>query len=206
MEDKLLVVKCKRGSTDALERIYEKYRKDALVLAIALLNDKSTAEDVVHDVFLSFVRSIEKFRLTGSLRGYLLNCIANRARNANKAKNMQTPGMDMAEAVEDPPETIICNEQLEQLGSAMAQLPYEQRETIMLHFQAGMTFKKISGSLGIPVDTAKSRYRYGLDKLRLFWMTRWKNEAGRKTRRADWQIRRDNRSQDKRKNPRRGFG
>jgi len=167
MEDKLLVVKCKRGSTDALERIYEKYKKDAFMLAIALLNDKSAAEDVVHDVFLSFVRSIEKFRLTGSLRGYLLTCIANRARNANKAKNAQDTALNSTEAVDDPPETIICNEQLERLGSAMAQLPYEQRETIMLHFQAGMTFKKISGTLGIPVDTAKSRYRYGLDKLRL---------------------------------------
>jgi len=167
MEDKLLVLKCKRGSTDALERIYEKYRKDALVLAIALLNDKSAAEDVVHDVFLSFVGSIGKFRLTGSLRGYLLTCIANRVRNANKAKNTQGTELDAAEAVDDPPETIICNEQLEQLSRAMAQLPYEQRETIMLHFQAGMTFKKIAVSLGIPVDTAKSRCRYGLDKLRL---------------------------------------
>jgi len=167
MEDKLLVLKCKRGSTNALERIYEKYRKDALVLAIALLNDKSAAEDVVHDVFQSFIRNIAKFRLTGSLRGYLLTCIANRARNANKAKNTQGTELDATEAVEDPPETIICNEQLEQLSSAMARLPYEQRETIMLHFQAGMTFKKISGLLDISVNTAKSRYRYGLDKLRL---------------------------------------
>jgi len=167
MEDKLLVLKCKRGSTDALERIYEKYRKDAFILAIALLNDKSAAEDVVHDVFLSFVQTLEKFSLTGSLRGYLLTCIANRARNANKAKNSQGAELDSVEAVDDPPETIICNEQLEQLSRAMAQLPYEQRETIMLHFQAGMTFKTIAVSLGIPVDTAKSRYRYGLDKLRL---------------------------------------
>lgn len=167
MEDKLLVLKCKRGSTDALERIYEKYRKDALVLAIALLNDKSAAEDVLHNVFLSFARNIEKFKLTGSLRGYLLTCIANRARNANKAKNTQGAALDATEAVEDPPETIICNEQLEQLSNAMAQLPYEQRETIMLHFQAGMTFKKIAVSLDISVNTAKSRYRYGLDKLRL---------------------------------------
>ena len=53
MEDKLLVLRCKRGSADALGRIYEKYKNDSLILAIALLNNTSAAEDVVHDVFLS---------------------------------------------------------------------------------------------------------------------------------------------------------
>ena len=171
MEDKLLVLRCKRGSKDALGRIYEKYKNDLLVLAIALLNDVSSAEDVVHDVFLAFVRTIEKFRLTGSLKGYLLTCVANRARNLNKARNRQSFESNSAEPVglssDEPSRSIMCNEQLQQLGDAMAQLPYDQREAIMLHFQAAMTFKRIAGSLGISVNTVKSRYRYGLDKLRL---------------------------------------
>ena len=89
MEDKLLVIRCKRGSTEALERIYEKYKKDLLVLAVALLHNAGIAEDIVHDVFTCFVRDIEKFRLTGSLKGYLLTCVANRARNENKSKHRQ---------------------------------------------------------------------------------------------------------------------
>ncbi len=171
MEDKLLVLRCKRGSGDALGCIYEKYKTDLLILAIALLNEKSAAEDLVHDVFLSFVQSLEKFRLTGSLKGYLLTCVANRARNTNKAKQHQSIEADPAELVisgaDEPPRSIICNEQLQQLSDAMAHLSYDQREAIMLHFQAGMTFKTIATSLGISVNTAKSRYRYGLDKLRL---------------------------------------
>jgi len=171
MEDKLLVLRCKRGSTEALGRIYEKYKSDALVLAIALLNNTSAAEDVVHVVFLSFVQSIEKFRLTGSLKSYLLTCVANRARNVNKTKHRRSVESDPQEPVssgsDEPSRSIMCNEQLQQLGDAMAQLPYDQREAIMLHFQAAMTFKRVAGSLGISVNTVKSRYRYGLDKLRL---------------------------------------
>ena len=171
MEDKLLVLRCKRGSKDALGRIYEKYKRDLLILAIALLNNTSAAEDVVHDVFLSFVQSIEKFRLTGSLKGYLLTCVANRARNVNKAKHRQSVELDPQEPAssssDEPEQSILCNEQLRQLRDAMAQLPYDQREAIMLHFQAAMTFKRIADSLGISVNTVKSRYRYGLDKLRL---------------------------------------
>ncbi|MHC4586338.1 MAG: RNA polymerase sigma factor, partial [Planctomycetota bacterium] len=64
MEDKQLVLKCKRGSSDALERIYQKYKADLLILAMALLNDNSAAEDVLHDVFVTFVQSLEKFQLT----------------------------------------------------------------------------------------------------------------------------------------------
>ena len=171
MEDKLLVLKCKRGNPDALGRIYEKYKTDALILAIALLNNTSAAEDVVHDVFLSFVQTIEKFRLTGSLKGYLLTCVANRARNVNKATSRRgvesNPTEPVSSASDEPELSILCNEQLQQLGDAMGQLPYDQREVIMLHFQAAMTFRTIAKSLGISVNTVKSRYRYGLDKLRL---------------------------------------
>ena len=169
MEDKLLVISCKRGSQEALSRIYEKYKNDMLVLAMALLNDKSAAEDVMHDVFLSFVRNIEKFNLTGSLKGYLLTCLANRARNLNKTKRQQVIELNPAESVnsgsDGPLEAIICNEQLQQLSGAMAKLPYEQREVIMLHFQAGMTFRTIGKMLDISANTAKSRYRYGIEKL-----------------------------------------
>jgi RNA polymerase sigma-70 factor (ECF subfamily) len=171
MEDKLLVLKCKRGNPDALGRIYEKYKKDLLVLALALLNDTNAAEDVVHDVFVSFVKSIGSFRLTGSLKGFLLTCTANRARNVNKTKYQQSMNSDPLEAADsgadNPPNSIICNEQLGQLRRAMARLPYEQREVIMLHFHAGMTLRAIAKSLDISVNTTKSRYRYGLDKLRL---------------------------------------
>ena len=171
MEDKLLILRCKRGSREALARIYEKYRTDLLVLAIALLSDAGAAEDVVHDVFLSFVQAIEKFRLTGSLRSYLLTCAANRARNINKAGYRQGVDLNPSGSVrsdsDGPPELMIGNEQLKQLSDAMAQLPYDQREVIMLHFQAEMTFRTISKALGISANTAKSRYRYGMDKLRL---------------------------------------
>ena len=171
MEDKLLVLRCKRGSRDALARIYEKYKRDLLTLAIALLNDRSAAEDVVHDVFVGFVQAIEKFRLTGSLKGYLLTCVANRARNANKARHRHSVGLDLPEPVspdaDEPRSSIVCNEELQQLSCAMAQLAYDQREAIMLHFHAAMAFRTIATQQGISVNTVKSRYRYGLDKLRL---------------------------------------
>jgi DNA-directed RNA polymerase specialized sigma24 family protein len=56
---------------------------------MSLLNEAGTAEDVVHDVFTSFIRNLEQFRLTGSLKSYLATCVANRARNVNRAYKQQ---------------------------------------------------------------------------------------------------------------------
>jgi RNA polymerase sigma-70 factor (ECF subfamily) len=170
MEDKLLVLRCKRHSKAALARVYEKYKRHLLVLAIALLNDSSCAEDVVHDVFVGFVQRLEDFELTGSLKAYLATCVANRARNINKAKHQRSVFVGCVEPAErvsreatGPP---TSNEQLEQLSQAMSQLPYEQREVILLHMHSGATFRAIAGQRNVSVNTVKSRYRYGLDKLR----------------------------------------
>jgi len=170
MEDRLLVLRCKRGSKTALERIYRKYRADLMILAVALLSDTNAAEDTVHDVFVAFVQNLDKFRLTGSLRGYLLTCVANRARNQLRAgrthaAKLAAPG-NLPPESQDPPDPIVCNEELRQLRDAMAHLPYEQREVLMLRTQSSLTFESMARELGISVNTAKSRYRYGLEKLR----------------------------------------
>ena len=171
MEDRLLVFQCKRGSREALTRIYEKYKADLLLLAMALLNDKTAAEDVIHDVFLSFVRSLDGFRLTGSLKGYLLTCTANHARNWNKAERVRLRGTShtpesASPSVDGPLETLAGNEQIELLSGALAELPFEQREALMLHLHGQMTFQAIARARQISTNTAKSRYRYGIDKLR----------------------------------------
>jgi hypothetical protein len=63
MEDKLLIRKLKKGSNEALCRIHEKYEEHLLASAISLLYDVSSAEDVVHDVFVSLAESARSFKL-----------------------------------------------------------------------------------------------------------------------------------------------
>ena len=171
LEDKVLIWKFNRGNRDVLRYIYEKYKNDLLTLAAALLTDVSSAEDVVHDVFVSFIKSSEKFRLTGSLRGYLATCVANNARNRNKARRKHhSIGLDEADPVmsdSDRPELIaIFGEELRQLSLALAQLPYEQREVLILHSYSGMRFRAIAREQGISINTVQGRYRYALNKLR----------------------------------------
>jgi len=171
IEDKLLIWKFKNGSNDALCHIYEKYKDNLLRLASGLLNDRTTAEDIVHDCFVSFAQSAEKLKLSGNLKSYLATSVANRARNWNRSKQRQkTTNLNEVElavsGTKRPEQWIIVNEQLKQLNNALAQLPYEQREAISLHLQGGMKFREIARSQDISISTIQSRYRYGLNKLR----------------------------------------
>jgi RNA polymerase sigma-70 factor (ECF subfamily) len=172
MIDRLLVTRCKHGSRDALRRIYEKYRDNLLVLAIALSHDVNLAEDAVHDVFVAFAQNIASFKLTGSLKAYLAKCVANRVRDLMRARKSQAKAFNServcSEAMDlnGPARLIACNEELLLLSSALAELPDEQREVIVLHMHGQMRFKIIAKSLGISVNTVKGRYRYGIRKLR----------------------------------------
>jgi RNA polymerase sigma factor (sigma-70 family) len=171
IEDKLLIWRIKHGSGDALGRIYNKYKDNLLRLAFSLLNDSDAAEDIVHDCFVSIAQSTERLKLSGDFKSFLATCVVNRVRNVNKAGRrreiIESEEANRAESnLKRPQQWIIASEQLKLLNNAMAQLPYEQREVVLLHTQGEMKFEAIAELQGVSINTVQSRYRYGLDKLR----------------------------------------
>jgi len=170
IEDRLLIWRCKKGSRTAFKRIYEKYEGDLRTLAANLVDDKTAAEDVVHDVFLSLLRVVGRFELRSSLAGYLKTSIANKARDYRRKKRPQTVAAGAAEhvAADDngPVHLVVQSELLQQVGSAMSRLPYEQREAIVLYLHGRMKFKAIGEFQKVSTKTAYKRYRAGLNKLK----------------------------------------
>ena len=179
LEDRLLIWKFKCGSSRALCRIYQKYADYLLSLAAALVQDVNTAEDIVHDVFCRFIESREKFRLAGSLKSYLGTCTINLARDRLRAAKLQPCRLDESAPTADtngPQDYAIFGEQSQNLSYAMAQLDYDQREVIMLHLRGGMKFREIASLQEISINTVKSRYLYGLKKLRTLLSDGEKND------------------------------
>lgn len=170
MEDKLLILRFKRGSDEALRKIYEKYERPMLTVAGGLLNSRDAAEDVVHDVFVALARSPQRLRLTGSLRSYLTTCVANLARDrlrASKRRARNPKDGNTGDSDDQTPLSQLAqSEAATHLIDAMSRLPAEQREVIVMHLNGGMTFRAIAAARGISINTAQSRYRYGIDKLR----------------------------------------
>jgi len=169
-EDKLLVLKCRRGDKAALCRVYEKYKDYLLTLARGLVSNRDDAEDIVQDAFVSFTRLARQFQLTGSLKGYLAMCVVNGSRDKIRSNTRWMKVRSKAAHADgvsnDPEQQATETEDVMRLRQALDQLPYEQRETVLLYFKGKFNFRQIARLQGVSTSTVHGRYRYGLRKLR----------------------------------------
>jgi RNA polymerase sigma-70 factor (ECF subfamily) len=170
LEDKRLIWELKQGSEDALRQIYMEYKDTLLTRAAALLHDTYAAEDVLHDVFVSFAAGAGKLELRVSLRSYLITSVVNRVRDRFRKKKHHMVELDKAGQISSdsnsPEQSAVFAENLQLMADALSQIPLEQRETIIMHLNGGMKFKEIAEVQHLPMNTVQGRYRYGLDKLR----------------------------------------
>ncbi|MFA5553900.1 MAG: sigma-70 family RNA polymerase sigma factor [Phycisphaerae bacterium] len=170
LEDKQLIFKFKHGDKDALRQIYEKYKDAMYNIANSLLNEPAAAEDVLHDVIVAFARSAPSFRLYGSLKNYLVVCVLNRSRDMLRSRIYNIVEIERAKdtvhAKINPQEQAVENENTAMISKALAQVPLPQREIIILHLNADLTFREIAEIQHISINTVQGRYRYGLEKLR----------------------------------------
>jgi len=170
IEDELLKWRFKRGSREALARIYEKYVHLLLSVAMGLLNDPHEAQDVVQDVFVTFARAASGFELKGSLKAFLATSVVNRARDRVRTERTRQHmlgrrAMEPA-ASSEPDRSLVYGERCERLSRALAGLPYEQREVVVLKIKQEMTLREIAKLQGVSISTVHGRYRYGMEKLR----------------------------------------
>jgi len=170
-EDKQLIRSLRKGDQVALRRIYEKYKNGLLKLAVFLINDAHTAEDIVQDVFVGFAKTAGTKGTIWNLKGYLTTSVINQVRNRIREKKRHNTASQedfetIAAETNRPERWAVLNEQIRLLSRAMTQLPYEQREVITLYMQGGLTFRKIAKLQKTNVGTVQGRYRYGMDKLR----------------------------------------
>ena len=183
LNEKILVRRVKHGCKDSMQCIYQRYKDDLLTLAHALSNDKSLAEDVVHDVFVSFAESVGKLQLRKSLRAYLAASVRNavndrlRTQKRHTTKEAQVAPVQAQPAA--PDQLVAKKEIMQLLRQALGQLPFEQREVVLLHIRTGLTFKQIATLQNVSINTGQGRYRYGLEKLRSLLNSEVTNETGK---------------------------
>lgn len=189
LSEKKLIKQLNRGSKEALCMIYQTYKKILYGLAISLLNDRSQAEDVVHDVFVNLARQAGAFKLKGRLKSYLCVCISNRARDLYRMKYRTDVSLDETCPVgidtATPEKYAIEREEYRQLQQALGQIPPQQREIILWHLHQDISFREIACMQGISINTVASRYRYALEKLSIFITGKQNHETLQSNRRLD---------------------
>lgn len=161
------------GQTDALERLYDRYRSMAYAIALRITADPGSAEDVVQDAFLGAWRNAFRYAGSrGSVRTWLLSIVHHRAIDAVRRRR---PAAALPETSDPVPATLVLpdiwpevagNLDRAVIAGALGSLSAVQREAIELAYFGGLTQQEIAERTGTPLGTVKSRVRLGLLALR----------------------------------------
>jgi RNA polymerase sigma-70 factor, ECF subfamily len=161
--DQRLTERIARGDAAALEEVYDAYAVAIYRQALGLLSSAADAEDVVQEVFLKLVR-----RRGGpilELRAYLLTAARHEACSSLRRRQREAPADGVeAELTEALPRGSGTDPAA--IRDALALLPAEQREVVILKVYEQRTFEEIGRMLKTSMNTVASRYRYALKKLR----------------------------------------
>jgi RNA polymerase sigma-70 factor (ECF subfamily) len=171
LDDLRLVARLNGGRNDALRTIYQRYRQELFTVAVSLVGDSHLAEDCLQDVFVRLAESAGTLSIRTNLKAYLASAVVNRARDCLRRDSRQVDCRvdDLLQLAADqagPGSEMDRSEQVQRLLKAVGTLPLEQREVLVLHVQARMTFRQIAGLQDVPLRTVHSRYRYAVEKLR----------------------------------------
>ncbi|HLZ42478.1 MAG TPA: RNA polymerase sigma factor [Candidatus Sulfotelmatobacter sp.] len=149
------------GSVAELESLYRQHGPALLLFASGVTGERSGAQDAVHQVFLKLLENGSLHRAADK-KAYLFGCVRNAILNQRKREERHRP-LDES-AWFNPPDQDYAAEQ--NLRRALAALPDDQRQVVILHVWGELTFSQIADLLEVSSNTAASRYRYALGKLR----------------------------------------
>jgi len=167
-DDTPLLAGLAAGREDAFAAAYDRFAARLVAAAWGMLGNRADAEDAVQDVFVSMVRSRASLAQVEDLGAYLFASLRHAAARRWQRRSAQRSRGDaaLAEAAAAPPAGGVAADRADRLDRALATLPREQREVVALKIDGGLTFAQIGAVLGVSPNTAASRYRYALGRLR----------------------------------------
>ena len=148
----------------------EEEKQKLFCYACYRVGNEMEAEDLLQDLFIKLSESPELTDKVKNLKSYIFRSLANSCTTLLQQRNkLHLVQLDTNEAEEQElSEPQNFEQEYTMINNLLNTIPQEQSEVIRLHIHAERTFKEISEILEIPESSAKSRYRYGIEKLRKF--------------------------------------
>ncbi|MGA9452364.1 MAG: RNA polymerase sigma factor [Verrucomicrobiia bacterium] len=153
-----------------LRRLYDEHAQSLFAFLLNLTRNQADTHDLLQDIFIKLARDPDLLAGVRDERAFLIRLAHNAAIDLirRRAVRDKTREQFAAESLSPFAPTRDPDEQTFRaaLADALAGLPPEQRAVIHLKLWEQLTFEQIADALDLPPNTAASRYRYGLDKLR----------------------------------------
>ena len=156
-----------RDDPAAVELLWDRYADDLLAFLQARLGSRHDAEDVLQAVFVRIVRNRRRLAGARRLNAYVYQIARNEAAQCRRSRRQRgAVGPEREPWLVATRSDDAGKELAEQLQTALARLPQGQREVVVLKVYRDKTFREIARLLHVSLNTAASRYRYGMEKLR----------------------------------------
>lgn len=169
MEDRRLIQRIKQGDRQSFEELVRKYYRDIFAYCYRRTGSREDAEDLTQEVFLKLIKAIYRYQFTGKFSNFLftiaVNCCNDHLRRLKQDRDDRE--------VEDLPapegsaqDAVLQKEENYRLYDALQGLSDTQREAVILYYFHQFKAREVAQITGVPVATAKSRIRQGLQHLR----------------------------------------
>lgn len=148
---------------EALRAFYVGSRQQLFTYALSITGNREVAEDVIHGVIEKLLRSKA---LPADLRPYAFRAVRNAAFDGWRRAKVRTESIFEAAAAGDAGLDAPAEMRREDLRPLLERLSADEREAVILRIYSGLTFQEIADLRGVPLATASSWYRRGLEHLR----------------------------------------
>jgi len=170
--DESLMLAYQSGNEQAFADLYQRYRQPLFAYLVKNIGNKTQAEEVYQELWLSLIRQRERYTVSASFRTYIF-CIAHtrlvdfyRQQKKLAANDTLDDDLDIAACASYEPHTHFEETKLlERLQFCLKQLSDEQRAVMVLKLESELPLQRIAEQLNIAFETLKSRFRYAQAKL-----------------------------------------
>ena len=170
--DESLMLAYQSSNEQAFAHLYQRYRQPLFAYLVKNIGNKTQAEEVFQELWLSLIRQRERYTVSASFRTYIF-CIAHtrlldfyRKQGKLAANDTLDEDLEIAACASYEPHTQFEEEKLlERLHFCLKQLPEEQRAVMLLKLESELPLQRIAEQLNVAFETLKSRFRYAQAKL-----------------------------------------
>lgn len=179
MDESKLIQRSQQGDVNSFNKLIELYQKQVYNLALRMLGNIPTAEDVTQDVFISAWKGIRSFK-GPNFKVWLLRITTNACRDQlRKLKRhprlsleASSPNLSEIASTKSAEDVVISRELADEIQKGLASLPWEQRLAVTLCGIEGLSYKEISQVMGCSLGTVRSRLSRGRVHLRDYLVSR----------------------------------
>src|SRR5687768_8007379 len=175
-DDETLMLRYCGGDVRAFETLYRRHKEGLYRYLQHMCGEREAARDLFQEVWRKLIASRERYQARAQFRAFLFsvahNCAMDHFRRRTRqplhaAEDVEQLAEELVSAEHQRPEVQVGEVQLlADLQRALQDLPLEQRAVFMLHEESGLNLEEISRVTGVAMETAKSRLRYAIGKLR----------------------------------------